>query len=201
MRVAMTHNIPTRCGRSSSACSRSGAVLALPGVAAAQAPAADVQQGRRADLPGEVRGVSSARLDRADVARDLPGDAPVGARDQGPGRGSHDAALGHRQDRRRPEVQERSLAHRRRSRDDRPLGGRRRAAGRPEGHARRPHLARGSGLELRRAVRAEGARHDHQVALVHHAGAVAGRVGQAHDARRASPSRAGCAPSRSGRPP
>ena len=48
---------------------------------------------------------------------------------------SPDAAVADRSQRRHPEVQERSLAHRRAGRHDRPLGRRRRAAGRSEGHA------------------------------------------------------------------
>ena len=69
-----------------------------------------VHQGRRADPPGEVPGVPSPGLHRADVARDLRGSAPVGALDQGARRGAADAAVAHRQDRRHPAVQERSLA-------------------------------------------------------------------------------------------
>ena len=93
-----------------------------------------------------------------------------------------DAAVEHRQDRRRAEVQERSLARRQADRHDREVGRRRRAAGQPEGHAGGEDLARGSGLELRGAVRPEGAGPDHQVVRLHHAGAVAGRVGQARHA-------------------
>ena len=48
-----------------------------------------------------------ARLDRADVARDLRRGAAVGALDQGARRRPPDAAVAHRQDRRHPEVQER----------------------------------------------------------------------------------------------
>ncbi len=50
-------------------------------------------------------------------------------------------------------------------------------------------------------LRPEGARPDRQLAQLHDAGAVAGRVGQARHALRASPSPAGCARSRSGRRP
>ncbi len=46
-----------------------------------------------------------------------------------------DAAVAHRQDRRHPGLQERSLAERRAGRDDRSLGRSGRAEGRPEGHA------------------------------------------------------------------
>ena len=53
-----------------------------------------------------------------------------------------DAAVAHRQDRRRAEVQERHVADRRADRHDRPLGGCGRAAGRSEGHARRPSSGR-----------------------------------------------------------
>ena len=115
--------------------------------------------------------MSPARFDRADVAHDLRRGAAVGALDQGPRRRPPDAAVAHRPDRRHPEIQERSLAHRRADRDDRPLGRRRRAAGRSERHARRQTVARRSGLELRGGVRPEGAGPDHQVARLHHAGA------------------------------
>ncbi len=63
-----------------------------------------------------------------------------------------------------------------------PLGGRRRAAGRPEGHARAQAVARRSGLELRGGVRPERAGPDHQVVRLHDAGRVAGRLGQARHA-------------------
>src|SRR4029453_6532216 len=58
----------------------------------------DVLQAHRTDLPGEVRGVSPARLDRADVAADLPGEPSLGARDQGTRRSASDARLAPRKD-------------------------------------------------------------------------------------------------------
>ena len=61
----------------------------------------DVLQGHRADLPGQVPGVPSAELDRADVAHHLRGSASVGPRDQGARRAAPDAALAHRPERRR----------------------------------------------------------------------------------------------------
>ena len=93
-----------------------------------------------------------------------------------------DAAVAHRQDGRRAELQERSLAQRQADRHDREVGRCRRAAGQPEGHAGAEDVARGSGLELRGAVRTERAGHDRQVVRLHHAGRVAGRVGQARHA-------------------
>ena len=96
----------------------------------------DVLQGRRSDPPGEMPGVPSAELDRADVAHHVPGRAPVGARrsrSAWPTRQMPpwhiDQSVGVQQ------VQERHVADRRADRHDRPLGRRRRAAGRPEGPA------------------------------------------------------------------
>ena len=108
---------------------------ARPAPQTARGSGADLHQGHRADLPGEVRGVPPARFDRADVARHLRRGAAVGALDQGARRRPPDAAVAHRQDRRHAELQERSLADRRADRHDRAVGRRRRAAGRPEGHA------------------------------------------------------------------
>ena len=143
---------------------------------------ADVHQGHRADLPGEVRGVPPARLDGADVAHDLRRGAAVGQVDQGARQRPPDAAVADRSDRRHSEVQERPIAHRRPGRHHRPLGRRRRAAGRPEGHAARETVARRSGLELRGGVRPERAGPDHQVVRLHDAEGVAGRVGQTRHA-------------------
>ena len=55
------------------------------------------------------------------------GSAAVGAIDQAARGGAPDAAVAHRPERRRPEVQERHVADRRADRHDRPLGGCRRA--------------------------------------------------------------------------
>jgi hypothetical protein len=65
--------------------------------------------------------------------------------------------VAHRQDGRRAELQERPVALRQADRHDRQVGRCRRAAGEPEGHARAEDVARGSGLELRAAVRTERA--------------------------------------------
>ena len=59
-----------------------------------------------------------------------------------------DAAVAHRQDRRHPAVQERSIAQRRADRHDRAVGRRRRAARRPEGHAAAEAVAGRRRLEL-----------------------------------------------------
>jgi len=142
---------------------------------------ADVHQGRRADLPGEVRGVPPGRFDGPDVARHLSGIAPLGKIDQGARRGETDAAMAHRQERRHPGVQKRSLADRRGNRHDCALGRQRRAAGRPEGHAGADPVAGRVGVELREAVRRPAGSH-RQVAVLHDAGACPGRVGQTLDA-------------------
>ena len=143
---------------------------------------ADVHEGRRADLPGEVRSLPPARLDRADVAHDLRRSAAVGAIDQRARRRQQMPPWQIDKTRRHAEIQERSLAQRQADRHDREVGRCRRAAGQSEGHAARRDLARGSGLELRGAVRAERAGHDRQVARLHDAGDVAGRVGQSRHA-------------------
>ncbi len=127
---------------------------------------ADLHQRYRADLPGEVRSVPSARLDRADVARDLRRGASVGALDQGARGRASDAAVAHRQDRRHPGVQERSVAHRRSDRHDRALDRSGRAEGRPEGHAAAQGVAERAGLELREAVRPDRTRPDRSLDAV-----------------------------------
>ena len=78
-------------------------------------------------------------------------DAAVRQLDQEPRRHPPDAAMASRQERRHSEVQERSLALRQGNRHHRPLDRRRRAEGRPEGHAGGREVAGRSGLELRRA--------------------------------------------------
>ncbi len=145
---------------------------------------ADVHERHRADLPGQVRGVPPARLDGADVADDVRAGAAVGQVDQGSRGRPPDAAVADRSERRHPEVQERPIAHRRAARHDRSLGGRGRAAGRPEGHAAGQAVARRSGLEFRGRVRPERAGSDHQVVRLHDAEGVAGRLGQARHAVR-----------------
>ena len=99
-----------------------GALTPAAAQNAADGGQADVHEGHRPDLPGEVRSVPSARFDRADVARDLRRVAAVGALDQEPRRDAPDAAVAHRQDGRHPGVQERSVAERRADRDDRQAG-------------------------------------------------------------------------------
>ena len=86
-----------------------------------------------------------------------------------------DAAVAHRPERRRAEVQERHVAHRRADRHDRPLGRRRRAAGRSEGSAA-AQAARHRQRVAGRAGRLRSARPRHQVVRVHDAGAAPGRL-------------------------
>ncbi len=114
--------------------------------------------------------------------KDFSRSPAVGSIDQGARHRSPDAAVADRSQRRHPEVQERSVAHRRADRHDRSLGRRRRAAGRSERHAEAEDLAGRSGLELRAALRSEGTGSDHQVVPVHDAGRLAGCVGQARHA-------------------
>ena len=92
----------------------------------------DVLQGRRSDLPGEMPGVPSAELDRADVAHHLPGSPALGSLDQGARRDAPDAAVAHRPERRRTAFQERHVADRPAGRHHRPLGRRRGAQGDPK---------------------------------------------------------------------
>ena len=73
-----------------------------------------------------------APIDGADVAGHLSGSAPLGQVDQGACHRAADAAVAHRQERRHPGVQERSLAERSGNRHHRALGRRRRADGRPQ---------------------------------------------------------------------
>ena len=87
---------------------RGGAAGRRPG-----AGLADLHEGHRADLAGQVRGVSPARVDCADVAAHVRRDAPVGPVDPHARGSPADAAVAHRQDRRRAGVQERSLVQRR----------------------------------------------------------------------------------------
>ena len=115
-----------------------GAGLALSAIAHSgrtRLTAGHVRQRRCADPPAEMPGVSPARLDRADVAAYLRGDAAVGqvhpgARDHAP-----DAAVAHRQDGRRSALQERHVAVGPADRHHRPLGRSGRAARRSEGYA------------------------------------------------------------------
>ena len=70
----------------------------------------DVHQGRRTDLPEQVRVVPSPRLDCADVAADLRGGSAVGPLDPRARRVAQHAALAHRQERRHPALQGRPIA-------------------------------------------------------------------------------------------
>ena len=64
-----------------------------------------------------------------------------------------DAAVGHRSARRHPELQERSVAARRRDRDDRQMGRRRRADGQRRRHAEAARVRRCGSLAHRQAGR------------------------------------------------
>ena len=70
----------------------------------------DILQGHRADLPGQVPGVPSAEFDRADVAHHVRGGRPWARSIKERVSHAADAALAHRPERRRPEVQERHVA-------------------------------------------------------------------------------------------
>ena len=87
----------------------------------------------------------------ADVARHLRRSPAVGAVDPAARRQPRHAAVASRQDRRHPPLQERSLAERRRDRDDRALGRRRRAAGQPGRHAGAADVPLGGRVVHRRA--------------------------------------------------
>src|SRR5205823_4584312 len=131
-----------------------------------------LHQGRRADPPGEVPGVSPAEQHGANVAPHLRGRAAVGAGDPAARRIAADAAVASRQDGRDSAVQERSIAERRADRHDRAVGGSRGAERRPEGHAGAQGLARREQMAARRQVRS--ARSHPQVRAVHDAGGRAG---------------------------
>ncbi len=135
----------------------------------------DVLQGRRAHPPGEMPGVSSAELDRADVAHQVRRGAALGEVDPRPRRDASDAAVAHRSQRRRAEVQERHVAERRPGGDDRPLGRSGRAAGRPERPAA-PQAARDRQRVEGRARRLRSAGPRREVIRVHDAGAAPGRL-------------------------
>ena len=132
---------------------------------------------------------------------DLRRGAALGEVDRGARRRAADAAVAHRQDGRHPEVQERSVAVRRADRDHRLVGGRRRAEGRPEGHAGRRSVAgrrRKSGSRRRsRRSRTWSIKSPAYTMPARRAG----RLVEADRRRPASPSRAGCARSRSARRP
>ena len=136
-----------------------------PSLAHAQVPAPDVLQTHRADLPRKVRSLSPARLDRADVAQDVPGEPSVGTRDQGARearrcrRGTSTRRSAFRSSRtiarsptiRLPPLRSGSMAALR---------------GRSQGHAEGEGVARRPDVDLRGDVRSEGAGPDHPVDVV-----------------------------------
>ena len=144
---------------------------------------ADVHQGHRADLPGEVRGVPPARLDGADVAHDLRRGAAVGALDQGARRRSPDAAVADRS-RRSASRNSRTIARSPTSRSRPSSSGSTPARRRATRRTCRPPKTwpDDQGWNFAAHVRPEGTGPDHQVVRLHDAGGVAGRVGQARHA-------------------
>ena len=112
---------------------------------------ADLHERRRADSAEVLSELSSPRTDGADVADDLSGRPAVGAIDQAARDRAADAAVGHRSARRHPELQERSVAARRRDPDDREVGRRRRADGQRRRHAEAARLRRRGSLAHRQA--------------------------------------------------
>ena len=120
---------------------------------------------------------------------DLPGSASLGQVDPGARRGASDAAVAHRPQRRRPEVQERHVAHRRADRHDRRRGSiRARSQGNP---ADMPPLkpVDDDAVLAGRARRLRAARPRREVAGVHDAGGEPGSV-VAPDRRHPRPHRA-----------
>ena len=181
MRLTSSDRARERGGRARG-CSSAALVAARCGRSRRRGEDADVHQGHRADLPGEVRSVSPARLDRADVAHDLRRGAAVGALDQGARRRPPDAAVADRSDVGIQKFKnDRSLTDEQIETIVRWVD-----AGAPQGDPKdmpaAEAVARRPGLELRGGVRPERAGPDHQVARLHDAGRVAGRVGQARHA-------------------
>ena len=120
--------------------------LALMAVAPDAALAQTTAQPRQATFTKDVAPIlqrscvdlPSARRDRADVADDLRGGASVGPRRSRRAWRRREMPPWHiDRTHRDPEVQGRSVADRRRDRDDRQVGGRGRAAGQPGRHAAR----------------------------------------------------------------
>ena len=109
------------------------------GAGATSGPRSHLHQAHCADSSAQLRELPSARRRRADVAAHLRRGAPVGARDQAAHRDRparrRDAAVVRREEHRHPEIQERSVAQRRRDRDDREVGRQRRAARQSRRHA------------------------------------------------------------------
>ena len=86
------------------------AVLDECGAVRARSVTGHLHERHRAHLPGQLSGMPSARQHRADVAADVRGGAALGEIDQAEGRRAGDAAMVHRQERRRPALQQRSFA-------------------------------------------------------------------------------------------
>ncbi len=114
-----------------------------------------LHEGHRAHPAAQLPELPPARLGRADVASHLRGGAPVRVGHQAPHvdpqQAGHDAAVVHREGHRHPAVQERHLAQRRGSGEDRTLGGQRRAARQPGRHAEAARVRRRRGLDHRHA--------------------------------------------------
>ena len=126
----------------------------VPGVAAAEVPATPTFSKHIAPIfqekceachrPGSIAPMSLRTFEESRPwARSIK--ARVETREMPP--------VAHRQDDRRPGIQERSLAHRRADCHDREMGRGWRPAGRPARHAAGEDLAERPGLELRRALR------------------------------------------------
>ena len=157
------------------------AVMAAPAAAQTAEPAAarrgDLHEGHRADPAAELPEVPPARLAGPDVADRLRRGAAVGARHQVPHRpprpDGRDAALVHREGRRHPGLQGRPVPDRGGDPQDRRLGGQRRAAGQPGGHAA------AGGVHRRRRVGDRPARPHRPHAERRGEGGRAGLVGRA----------------------
>ena len=108
------------------------------------------------------------------------------------------AAVASRQDRRHSAISERHVAERRPDRDHRALGGCGRAAGRSEGHAGAQSMAEGRRLAARR--NSSGSRISSSSPIPTPCRPRVRTSGSSRSRRSRSPSRAGCAPSRCGRP-
>ena len=162
----------------------SAAAILLPAAAASAQSAAGVPTFTKDIAPifqVKCEVLPSRRSDGADVARDLRRGPAVGPVHCGPHQRTPDAAVAHRQDRRHPEVQERSLAFRRSDRHDREMGGGRGAEGRSEGSSAAGTMVRRLEVAGGRQVRAAGPR-DHVHAL-YDAGRRAGRMVEADRCR------------------
>ena len=108
---------------------------------------ADLHARRCTDSPEVLPTLSSAEQHRADAAADLRTGQAVGAVNPGEGREPRDAAVVHRPQRRRSQVQGRSVADRRRDRHHHELGRPWRSAGQPRRHATVNRLGTDRSLE------------------------------------------------------